>query len=157
MKTNLKIDRSYLTGRIAETAYSHPHPRMTLCLLTMANGCIVTGESFCLSEANFSAEIGRDVAYDNAVNKLWELEGYALASEIAAENKRVADNEKFVAECVGVGVGVLTYAEIMKLANGGYVKPPATYVVNHTPAIDIDALTAVLQANPIFQKRGAKK
>lgn len=101
MKTTPKIDRSYLTGRIAETAYSHPHPRMTLCLLTMNNGCIVSGESFCLNAANFDAEIGRDVAYDNAVDKLWKLEGYALASEIAAENKRLADNDRLYAELPG--------------------------------------------------------
>lgn len=49
---------------------------LTICVLTLQNGFIVTGESACLSLATFDAEIGRKIARDNAEDKIWQLEGY---------------------------------------------------------------------------------
>lgn len=54
---------------------------MTICVLTLKNGYKVTGESACLDEANFNAEIGKNVAHTKAVAKIWELEGYLLAQK----------------------------------------------------------------------------
>jgi hypothetical protein len=56
--------------------------RLTFCVLVLKNGFAVTGESACVSEANFDAEIGRKIARQNAVQKIWALEGYALANAI---------------------------------------------------------------------------
>lgn len=58
--------------------------RLTVCVLTLRNGFLVTGESSCVSAANFDAELGRKIARDNAKNKVWELEGYALREKLAA-------------------------------------------------------------------------
>lgn len=49
---------------------------LTICVLTLQNGFTVTGESACLSLATYDAEIGRKIAFDNAVDKIWQLEGY---------------------------------------------------------------------------------
>jgi hypothetical protein len=57
---------------------------LTLCVLVLKNGYVVTGESACASPANFDAEIGRKIARDNARNKIWALEGYLLRSKLAA-------------------------------------------------------------------------
>ena len=51
---------------------------LTFCVLVLSNGFTVTGESACASPENFDAEIGRKIARDNAVNKIWALEGYLL-------------------------------------------------------------------------------
>lgn len=51
---------------------------LTVCCLTLKNGFTVTGESACASPANFNEKIGRDIAYDNARQKIWALEGYLL-------------------------------------------------------------------------------
>jgi hypothetical protein len=51
---------------------------LTFCVLVLANGYTVTGESACVSSENFDAEIGRKVARENAVRKIWTLLGYAL-------------------------------------------------------------------------------
>lgn len=51
---------------------------LTFCVLVLKNGFTVTGESACASTENFDAEIGRKIARDNAVNKIWALEGYLL-------------------------------------------------------------------------------
>lgn len=49
---------------------------LTFCVLILKNGFIVTGESACASPENFDEEIGRKIARDNAVQKIWMLEGY---------------------------------------------------------------------------------
>ncbi|MBU9549924.1 hypothetical protein KTE50_15365 [Burkholderia multivorans] len=51
---------------------------LTFCVLVLRNGFTVTGESACVSPENFDAEIGREVARQNAIAKIWPLAGYAL-------------------------------------------------------------------------------
>lgn len=58
---------------------------LTFCVLVLRNGFTVTGESACASPENFDAEIGRKIARDNAINKVWPLMGYELKSRLAAE------------------------------------------------------------------------
>ena len=55
---------------------------LTFCVLTMKNGFTVTGESACASPENFDPEIGRKIARENAVNKVWMLEGYLLKQKL---------------------------------------------------------------------------
>ena len=42
----------------------------------------MTGESACASPENFDAEIGRKIARDNAVQKIWPLMGYELKQRL---------------------------------------------------------------------------
>ena len=44
---------------------------LTFCVLVLRNGFTVTGESACASPENFDADIGRKIARDNAINKVW--------------------------------------------------------------------------------------
>lgn len=55
---------------------------LTYCTLVLQNGFTVTGESACASPENFDAEIGRKIARQNAVQKIWPLMGYALKEEL---------------------------------------------------------------------------
>lgn len=57
---------------------------LTFCVLVLRNGFTVTGESACASPENFNAEIGRKIARENAVQKVWPLMGYALKDRLAA-------------------------------------------------------------------------
>lgn len=56
---------------------------LTFCILVLRNGFTVTGESACASPENFDAVIGRKIARDNAINKVWPLMGYELKSKLA--------------------------------------------------------------------------
>jgi hypothetical protein len=56
---------------------------LTICVLVLRNGFTVTGESACASPENFDAEIGKKIARENAVNKIWPLMGYELRSQLA--------------------------------------------------------------------------
>ena len=55
---------------------------LTVCCLTLLNGFTVTGESACASPANFNTEIGEKIAYENARDKIWMLEGYLLKQRL---------------------------------------------------------------------------
>jgi hypothetical protein len=56
--------------------------RLTFCVLVMKNGFVVTGESACVSMENFDALVGRRIARENAVDKVWPLLGYALRQRL---------------------------------------------------------------------------
>ena len=58
---------------------------LTICVLVLRNGFTVTGESACASPENFDAEIGRKIARQNAVQKVWPLLGFALKERLHAE------------------------------------------------------------------------
>ena len=60
-----------------------PLELLTFCVLVLRNGFTVTGESACASPENFDAEIGRRVARENAVQKIWPLLGFRLRDKLA--------------------------------------------------------------------------
>ena len=57
---------------------------LTFCVLVLRNGFTVTGESACASPENFDPEIGRKIARQNAINKIWPLMGYELRTKLAS-------------------------------------------------------------------------
>jgi hypothetical protein len=70
---------------VAEDYHVFPGTTMTVCALTLKNGFVVIGESAAASPANFNEEIGQKIARENARNRIWALEGYALRSKLAAK------------------------------------------------------------------------
>lgn len=77
-------------GIVGASGLSCEHIRMnqpalsllTFCVLVLKNGFTVTGESACASPENFDAELGRKIARQNAVQKIWPLMGYALKQKL---------------------------------------------------------------------------
>lgn len=59
---------------------------LTFCVLILKNGFTVTGESACASPKNFDAEIGQKIARQNAVQKIWLLEGYLLKQKLSEQS-----------------------------------------------------------------------
>lgn len=82
------------------TAETHHCPQslnlLTFCVLVLRNGFTVTGESACASPENFNVEIGRKIARQNAVAKIWPLMGYELRTKLHAEAR--GDINQFEAE-----------------------------------------------------------
>lgn len=56
---------------------------LTFCVLVLKNGFSVVGESACVSPQNFDREIGRKIARENALEKVWPLMGYELRTALA--------------------------------------------------------------------------
>jgi hypothetical protein len=55
---------------------------VTICIIILENGFKVEGVSACVDPANYNEDIGRECAYENAFNKIWELEGYMLRQSL---------------------------------------------------------------------------
>ncbi len=88
-----RIGTNLLNAPHARAMLEHvfpPHPvheslgLLTFCVLVLGNGFTVTGESACASPENFDAELGRKIARQNAVQKMWPLMGYELRSKLAS-------------------------------------------------------------------------
>ncbi len=58
---------------------------MTLCVLILSNGFTVIGESACVSPENYDPEVGNKIARQNAVHRIWMLEGYLLKEKLSIE------------------------------------------------------------------------
>ena len=69
-------DGTYSTGAYAAAMV------LTLCLVVTRSGFTIIGKSAPASADNFDAELGRKLAYEDAVRQLWPLMGYALREKL---------------------------------------------------------------------------
>ena len=65
-------------------AADHPLNVLSVCILVMSNGFTVIGKSAPASPANFDAEFGKKLAYDDCIRQLWPLMGFSLRDRLAA-------------------------------------------------------------------------
>ena len=73
-----------------QNGFNRPHPLelLTFCVMVLRNGFTITGESACASPENFNVVIGRRIARENAVNKIWPLMGYELRTKLSQANSK---------------------------------------------------------------------
>lgn len=77
-----RLTPAHIDAQIDREEYHVFDNVMTVCVLTLKNGYKVTGESACASPENFDEQIGKRISRDNARNKIWTLEGYALRNAL---------------------------------------------------------------------------
>lgn len=80
--TQNKLTSETIASLIASEDYL-TFKTLTVCVLTLTNGTMVTGESNVIDPANYNAEIGRSMSYRDAFSKIWQLEGYAMKRDLA--------------------------------------------------------------------------
>ena len=80
-KLPTRLKEADLQPLIVDTVYYRPggeHSTITICELHLISGFVVVGTSGCVHPDGFSKMIGETTAYEQALNRLWELEGYRL-------------------------------------------------------------------------------
>ncbi len=78
-----RLTPEMIDAKVKEKAFHiFPDSCLTVCCLTLQNGFTVTGESACASPENFNQEIGEKIAFKNARDKIWMLEGYLLKQKL---------------------------------------------------------------------------
>lgn len=78
---------SFTAGSAIAAAGSPKHEALdllTFCVLVLRNGFTVTGESACASPKNFDADVGRKIARQKAVEKIWPLLGFRLRDQLSS-------------------------------------------------------------------------
>ncbi|WP_242115513.1 Gp49 family protein [Sphingomonas lacusdianchii] len=83
-----KVTPERISEVIVGEAYHRLTDTLTVCVLTLANGFTVTGESACASPANYDETIGNALARKQAESKVWGLEGYLLREKLALADHR---------------------------------------------------------------------
>lgn len=73
-----RLTPDHINATIMSKDYHVFDGKTTVCCLTLRNGYHVIGVSSCVLKENFDPEIGKDVAFENARNEIWKLEGYLL-------------------------------------------------------------------------------
>ena len=87
-----KVTKEGIERKITKVDYMVlPDSTVTLCNITLDNGYSVRGESACVDKRNFNVEIGKGLAHKQAFDKIWALEGYALA-ERRLERSKMSDS-----------------------------------------------------------------
>jgi hypothetical protein len=78
-----RVTLEYLLDQIVSASYTLlPNGRTTICQLELKNGFTVEGKSACVHRDNYNEDLGNRIAHENAVNEIWPLLGYELASKI---------------------------------------------------------------------------
>lgn len=81
METTVTLNS--IQDRIAKATYRlMPGTTTTFCQLDMVNGYSVWGMSACVDASKYNQALGEKYAYEDAINKLWPLEGYLLAERL---------------------------------------------------------------------------
>jgi hypothetical protein len=79
----MKVTLEHIHSKIKNEVYLVlPDGRTTVCQLTLENGYSINGVSACVDANEFNLNIGRKIAFEDAVRQIWPLEGYLLAESI---------------------------------------------------------------------------
>ena len=83
-----KVSLSDMMAKIKSTTYTLlPNGKTTVCQLILENNFSVEGQSACVDIANYNKALGEKYAFENAIEKIWPLEGYLLAEKIYQSTK----------------------------------------------------------------------
>lgn len=81
-----RLTPEHIDATIHSVVYWHPTgTALTVCVLTLKNRFQVIGHSAAASPENYDEEIGQKIAYENARNQIWALEGYLLKQRLYGE------------------------------------------------------------------------
>ncbi len=81
-----RLTPAHIDSVIRAIDYIVPGTTATICSLILVNGYVVNGESAAASQANFNEAIGKEIAYNNARDKIWPLLGYQLRDKLYQES-----------------------------------------------------------------------
>ena len=85
-KVKLEELKALLANADIEERVFHGKEVVVSYRLRDCGGFTVTGRGACVDVDNFSIVTGRTVAYEDALNQLWPLEGYLLSYILGLSN-----------------------------------------------------------------------
>lgn len=67
------------------------YDKVTVVCCKLPNGFVITEASGAVDPTNYDEEIGKEICMERITNKLWELEGYVLACQLADKREVVEE------------------------------------------------------------------
>ena len=85
-KTEHRVSLDSIKDKIKTVEYHNPavSPHTTVAYVQLSNGYMVIGTSTPADPKNYDAELGKKFSLEDAIRKIWPLEGYALCNKLAA-------------------------------------------------------------------------
>ena len=79
-KTKKRVTLQSIKDKLKDTEFFNPKiaPHMTVVIVTMQNGFVLTGTSTPADPENFDEKLGQELAFEDALRQAWPLEAYAL-------------------------------------------------------------------------------
>lgn len=95
-KTPNRVALAGIEAKVESVEYIHPEtsPLLTIAVVKLKNGFVVTGESASADPENHNEELGQKFAYEAAVRKVWPLEGYLLRERLTSTPDEQPANEQ---------------------------------------------------------------
>jgi len=85
----MKVTQQDVFDAIKGTTYTIlPDGITTICQLTLTNGYTVIGKSACADPAEFNAAEGEKWAWQDALDNVWPLLGYALKERLFTSSQQ---------------------------------------------------------------------
>lgn len=81
MKTKLTLE-DIEKKIVSKTFTTLPSGKCIVCEIMLENGFSVRGESAVVDFKNHVQEIGEEISFENAKNKIWLVEGYLLQEKL---------------------------------------------------------------------------
>lgn len=94
-KPGHRVTFNHIKSLVVEEEFHRPnHTRhMTICTLKLKNGFVVLGTSTPADPDKYDSSLGAQLAYDDALRKVWPLEGYLLRERLSRGNMAGGDPE----------------------------------------------------------------
>ena len=73
----MKLTQKYIDNLPVNITYFY-HNTLTICVIDLVNGATVVGQSNVIDPNNYNKDIGDTIAFEDAIDKIWQLEGYAM-------------------------------------------------------------------------------
>lgn len=81
--TNRTVTHEHVIAQIVKEEFITHGNKTTIGIFTLKNGYIMVESSSCVDPANYSEEMGKRICREHLVDKIWNLEGYLLQSEMS--------------------------------------------------------------------------
>lgn len=78
------VTQAHVDQQIVEVSVSTVFEKVTVVSVRLRNGFVLVESAGAVDKANYSEGVGRSICLQRIKNKIWELEGYLLSSQIAA-------------------------------------------------------------------------
>jgi len=88
-KTERRITLDDVKGKVSHTEFYRPEyaQHVTIAVLTLINGAVVTGMSAPADPNNYDPQLGEKISVERAMDQIWAFEGYMLRQQMFDEDQ----------------------------------------------------------------------
>lgn len=79
------VTQQEVDAQIVDVQVSTVFEKVTVVAVRLRNGFVLVESAGAVDRANYREDIGKEICLARIKNKIWELEGYRLSSELAAQ------------------------------------------------------------------------